>query len=96
MIRSSVIPTRRRRWPTVVNVLATSLLMVLVVRAITADAPSEAARREAAVHGYDQGYADAMNQVADTIGAAYSHGYRTAQREAHTGCPSLQRDGGPL
>ena len=94
MNRSSVIPTRRRRWPHPLLLLAAACMLLMTVSALRYEPPSEAARREAAIYGYDQGFADAMNQVADTVGAAYATGYRTAQREAAATCSGPK--GAPL
>lgn len=96
MIRSSIIPTRRRRWPHPLLLLAAACIVAMSASAILYDpaALRDAERQTAALHGYDQGYADAMNQVADSIGAAYATGYRAAQRDVGVGCPASQ--GAPL
>lgn len=95
MIRSSIIPTRRSRWPAVFNLLLLLFAagaLVLILKLLSA---SDIEQQSAALQGYDQGFADAMNSVADTVGAAYSTGYRAAQREASAACSS-PRQGAPL
>lgn len=95
MIPSSIIPTRRSRWPGALSIvlwLATVALLILIAKLPSA---SDIQQQNAALEGYDQGFADAMNSVAETVGAAYSTGYRAAQREASAACSS-PRQGAPL
>ena len=97
MTRSSIIPTRRSRWPAVVSILTLLLLMAstLLVTAIKRDSASVEQQKAAVGFGYDQGFADAINSVSDTVAAAYSTGYQAALREASGACHS-PRQGAPL
>ena len=97
MTRSSVIPTRRSRSPlwlaiNIVLIVALGLALAdLIWQRKTAD---QADLDRAAVQGFDHGYAAAMTQFGDTVGAAYGTGYRAAQRDLGSSCPAMK--GGAL
>ena len=70
-------------WPVMGSLMTLLLAAIYIVHTMFRDTANQA-EIERLTAGYDQGWADAMNQVSDTVGAAYSTGYRAAQREAIT------------